>query len=100
MPSVPSAQLPAPGPMVQAFLDRPHRLLIGDVWRDGSAEPLTVENPAREQSIAQVTAAGRDDVDAAVASTGRGTGCRDATAAACCSGSPTCSTPAPRRLAK
>jgi phenylacetaldehyde dehydrogenase len=67
MPSVPSAQLPAPGPMVQAFLDRPHRLLIGDVWRDGSAEPLTVENPAREQSIAQVTAAGRDDVDAAVA---------------------------------
>ena len=51
----------------QAFLDRPHRLLIGDSWVDGGAVPIAVENPAREEIVANVSAAGPADLDAAVA---------------------------------
>ena len=43
------------------------RLLIGGEQAEGSGAVLAVENPATEETIAQVPAAAPDDVDAAVA---------------------------------
>jgi phenylacetaldehyde dehydrogenase len=59
--------LRAPSAQAQAFLVRSHQLLIGDAWRSGNAEPIPVENPARETLISQVDAAAGADLDLAVA---------------------------------
>ena len=49
------------------FLDSEHRLLIGGEWVNSrSGDSLEVLNPATEQPIATVSAAGPDDIDAAV----------------------------------
>ena len=45
-----------------------HKLLINNEWRDASTgKTVEVTNPATEEVIATVAAAGKDDVDAAVA---------------------------------
>jgi phenylacetaldehyde dehydrogenase len=49
------------------FLRQPHGLLIGGCWVDGSGPSIEVENPATEETIAQVQTAASVDVDAAVA---------------------------------
>jgi phenylacetaldehyde dehydrogenase len=57
-----------PTPVVQAFLDRTHRLLIGGEWTapvEGGDIP--VFDPATGEQIAVVAAAGSADVDKAVA---------------------------------
>jgi phenylacetaldehyde dehydrogenase len=51
----------------RAFLAREHRLFIGGNWMKGEGEPIDVENPATEQSIAQVASASAAQVDMAVA---------------------------------
>ena len=43
------------------------RLLIGGEQAGGSGEPLAVENPATEESVAELRAAAPDQVDAAIA---------------------------------
>jgi acyl-CoA reductase-like NAD-dependent aldehyde dehydrogenase len=49
------------------FLDSEHRLLIGGEWvRSKSGASIEVLNPATEQAIASVSAAGPEDIDAAV----------------------------------
>jgi phenylacetaldehyde dehydrogenase len=66
-----SSTLPATSAAAQAFLDRPHRLLIGDRWTDGSGAPIETENPAREMRLTEVHSASAADVDAAVAAARR-----------------------------
>lgn len=52
---------------VAKFLDRPHRMLIGQDWVDAQdGATLAVENPASGTEIAQVPAAKAADVDRAV----------------------------------
>jgi phenylacetaldehyde dehydrogenase len=49
------------------FLDGEHRLLIGGEWVNSrSGDSIEVLNPATEQPIATVSAAGPEDIDAAV----------------------------------
>src|SRR4051812_36731382 len=43
------------------------RLLIGGEQAGGSGEPLAVEKPATEESVAELRAAAPDQVDAAIA---------------------------------
>jgi phenylacetaldehyde dehydrogenase len=54
-------------PETARFLDREHRLLIGGEWvnSQGGAS-IEVLNPATEQQIASVSAAGPEDIDSAV----------------------------------
>jgi phenylacetaldehyde dehydrogenase len=53
---------------VREFLGRRHQLLIGGKWLDaGSGETFPVENPATEDTLAQVAKGGARDVDLAVA---------------------------------
>ena len=53
---------------VSAFLDEKHGLLIGGRWVPAaSGESFAVENPAREQRIAEVARGGPEDIDRAVA---------------------------------
>jgi phenylacetaldehyde dehydrogenase len=49
------------------FLKGPHPLLIGGEWVAGAGRRIEVENPAREELIAEVGAASLDQVDEAVA---------------------------------
>ena len=56
-----------PSPKASAFLAQPHRLLIGDAWCDGSAAPISVENPSRAELLTSVQAAGQAEVNQAVA---------------------------------
>ncbi|MBL8201023.1 MAG: aldehyde dehydrogenase family protein [Chromatiales bacterium] len=60
-----------PYPMSAAtgqFLKRRHRLFIGGEWVDArSGDDIDVLNPATGASIARVAAAGREDIDRAVA---------------------------------
>jgi phenylacetaldehyde dehydrogenase len=56
-----------PSAKVREFLARPHRLYIDGVWQDArSGQGFDVLNPADEQLIARVAAAGVEDVDLAV----------------------------------
>ncbi len=51
----------------QKFLAREHRLFIGGRWVTGQSDRIiAVENPAREEIVAQVGAASPADLDAAV----------------------------------
>ncbi len=55
-------------PQTLDFLKKPHRLLIGGAWVDAvSGETIDVFNPATEEKIATVAAAGAEDIDKAVA---------------------------------
>ena len=58
--------LPEPNPAARAFLDGPHRLLIGGEWIAGAGRTIAVENPAREAIIAEVGAASLAQLDDAV----------------------------------
>ncbi|WP_293897752.1 aldehyde dehydrogenase family protein [Phenylobacterium sp.] len=52
----------------KAWLARPQKLLIGDRWLEGSsARRIDVENPGREERIAEIAAASIEDLDRAVA---------------------------------
>ena len=52
----------------KSFIARPHKLLIGDGWRDAkSGKRFAVFDPASGQQIAQVAEGGAEDIDAAVA---------------------------------
>ncbi|WP_404479991.1 aldehyde dehydrogenase family protein [Novosphingobium sp. BL-52-GroH] len=64
--SQPAPSQPAPSPAALQFLSAPHRLLIGDGFREGRAAPIAVENPCRETTLTHVDAASADDVDDAV----------------------------------
>ncbi len=55
-----------PSAAARAFLDGPHRLLIGNEWVEGRGRTIAVENPAREDGIAEVRAASLDQLDQAV----------------------------------
>ena len=55
-----------PGTAARAFLDGPHRLLIGNVWVEGEGRSIAVENPARGEIIAEVRAASLAQLDDAV----------------------------------
>jgi phenylacetaldehyde dehydrogenase len=62
-----SAHLPQPSPQAQAFLQGPHRLFIGGQWHDATGtREIIVENPARGEIIAKITAASIDDLEAAI----------------------------------
>lgn len=51
----------------KAFVAKPHKLLIGDAWRDAqSGRRFAVFDPASGQQIAQVAEGGAADIDAAV----------------------------------
>ena len=63
--------VPAISAAAQAFLDRPHRLLIDGEWTHGSGAPIAVENPAREVTLTHVESASGANVDAAVAAARR-----------------------------
>jgi phenylacetaldehyde dehydrogenase len=55
-------------PEVRDFLGRPKRMLVGGEWLDArSGETFGTENPATGEQIAEVPAADKADVDAAVA---------------------------------
>ena len=57
---------------VRSFLDDKHGLLIGGRWLPAaSGETFAVENPAREQRIAEVARGGPEDIDRAVAAARR-----------------------------
>ncbi|UVO50715.1 aldehyde dehydrogenase family protein [Sphingomonas sp. SUN019] len=56
----------APSAAARAFLDGPHRLLIGGEWVDGQGRTIAVENPAREDALTEVRAASLDQLDQAV----------------------------------
>lgn len=56
----------APSAAARAFLDGPHRLMIGGEWIEGKGRSIAVENPAREEAIAEVRAASLDQLDQAV----------------------------------
>jgi phenylacetaldehyde dehydrogenase len=59
---------PDPSAAAQAYLAQPQKLLIGDRWVEGSSgRTILVENPAREETIADIAAASVADLDAAVA---------------------------------
>jgi len=60
------SQLAAPDKATEAFLAGPHPLYIGGEWVEGKGRTITVENPARETSIAEFRAASLDQVDDAV----------------------------------
>jgi phenylacetaldehyde dehydrogenase len=69
-----SAPRPAPAYSVAAssFLAQPHRPFIGGVFEDAHSEQsIPVENPAREDIVASVQAAGLEDLDRAVAAARR-----------------------------
>jgi len=52
---------------VSSFLDEKHQLLVGGRWvPPQTGETFSVENPARESTIAQVAKGGEADVDRAV----------------------------------
>ncbi len=59
--------LPEPSAAARAFLDGPHRQLIGGEWVEGAGRTIAVDNPAREEPIAQVRAASPAQLDDAVA---------------------------------
>jgi Aldehyde dehydrogenase family len=48
------------------------QLYIGDVWRDGSNERLSIVDPASDEIIGTVANAGRDDLDEALAAASAG----------------------------
>ncbi|MPZ03868.1 aldehyde dehydrogenase family protein, partial [Micrococcus luteus] len=53
---------------VRAFLDRPHRLLIGGEWVDAaSGKTFETRDPATGEVLATVAHAEQADIDAAVA---------------------------------
>lgn len=55
-------------PAVEHFLSQPGRLFIGGTWQDAaSGRRFAVENPATEQTLAEVAEGAERDVDAAVA---------------------------------
>ena len=54
-------------PATQAFLDGPHLLLIDGRWVEGEGRLIQVENPAREEVIAEIKAASLAQLDQAVA---------------------------------
>ena len=56
----------APSAAARAFLDGPHRLLIGGEWVEGQGRTIPVENPARGEIIAEVRAASLEQLDQAV----------------------------------
>lgn len=56
-----------PGIPTLRFLDGEHRLLIGGKWVAGKGRTIAVENPARQQALAEVRAASLGQVDQAVA---------------------------------
>jgi phenylacetaldehyde dehydrogenase len=58
----------SPGSAANAFIARPHHLLIGEHWSEGRGDPIAVENPSTGQALCSVDAAHRVDVDDAVAS--------------------------------
>jgi phenylacetaldehyde dehydrogenase len=61
-----------PTARVASFLARPHRLLIGGDWvAPAEGGDIAVLDPATEDQIATVAAAGRQDVDRAVAAARR-----------------------------
>ncbi|MFQ5427169.1 MAG: aldehyde dehydrogenase family protein, partial [Gaiellales bacterium] len=54
-------------PFVKDFLPRMHGLLIDGRWQPAqSGETFVVENPADEESLAEVARGGKDDIDLAV----------------------------------
>ena len=55
-----------PSAAARAFLDGPHRLLIGGEWVEGTGRSIAVENPARGEIIAEIRAASLDQLDDAV----------------------------------
>ena len=63
-----TAQSVAPSASAKEFLARDHRLLIGGQWVEASGgESIEVVDPATESPLARVAAAGKDDIDRAVA---------------------------------
>ncbi len=61
-------QRPAYSAAAVDFLGQPHRPFIGGAFLDArSDEVIGIENPAREEIVAQVQAAGEEDLDQAVA---------------------------------
>ena len=55
-------------PAVQHFLSQPQQLFIGGSWQDSAAgRRFAVENPATEETLAEVAQGDARDVDAAVA---------------------------------
>ena len=58
---------PVISPAASAFLERPHRLLIGGEWvHPRSGQSLETINPATEHCLTEFAAAGADDIDLAV----------------------------------
>ncbi|WP_394762669.1 aldehyde dehydrogenase family protein [Phenylobacterium sp.] len=58
---------PAYSPRAVADLARPQHLLIGDRWTEGaSSRTIAVENPAREERVAEIAGASAHDLDMAV----------------------------------
>jgi phenylacetaldehyde dehydrogenase len=63
---------PAYSAQAMAFLKEPHRPFIDGAFQDAkSDEIIPIENPAREEIVAQVQAAGEEDLDLAVAAARR-----------------------------
>jgi phenylacetaldehyde dehydrogenase len=63
---------PAYSAEAAAFLGRPHGLFIDGAFQDArSDERIAIENPAREEIVAEVQAAGPEDLDLAVAAARR-----------------------------
>jgi phenylacetaldehyde dehydrogenase len=68
----PSLTAPSYSKDASAFLSAPHRPFIGGAFEEArSDEVIDVENPAREEIIAKVQAAGNEDLQRAVAAAGR-----------------------------
>jgi len=63
---------PAYSARATAFLRQPHRPFIDGAFQDAkSDEAIPIENPAREEIVAEVQAAGMEDLDLAVAAARR-----------------------------
>jgi phenylacetaldehyde dehydrogenase len=63
---IPPESCTAPSAKALKAISAPHLLLIGDDWRTGAADPISVGNPANEDTLTEVQAAGQADVDGAV----------------------------------
>ena len=62
------AEQPSPSPVAAAFLQRPHRLLIGGQWVESASDKtIPVIDPATGKTVAVVPDANAADVDRAVA---------------------------------
>jgi phenylacetaldehyde dehydrogenase len=60
-------RLPQPSAQARDFLNGPHRLFIGGTWQDATGtRDISVENPARGETIATIRAASVGDLDKAV----------------------------------